>query len=383
MQLIDSVIGQIDSLLRDLHEIAESVKSRDEGAKNFERVRLWDQRATTTLKEMGAEDLAVRLRNIAIDISRNHPFAGLQEQTGRRRAVLIAFREDVMKAPDYWTRQMAKATHRASSEARVVTPVKENQVANSPVNIQNQNVIVADQIVSSQLQQSGRDSAQHLPSTDNHQTWWQRAGIIAGIVGTVIAVATFYCHYVKKQDVSLASRQAIQPQEVPRLSVTCGRDAVHVGPTPGRIDEVVEIPMTVFNNSSLVAYDLVLDVLFSDGTGREAGLNEYFKSIDAPPLGIPRLVGGAEWRVPTPAISAPPNAKQLYASGKLHFKIKLQLTWKDGAGTEHKFVELASLQYVAARERYSDAFWFKPVASYNSVENPDELKNQWGLPFKF
>ncbi len=184
---------------------------------------------------------------------------------------------------------------------------------------------------------------------------------------------------------SLSSHQELvriqNIRSVPRLSATASLGTVYVGAMEGRVDDVVSVPMVVFNNSDSFAHDLIVDLLFADGTGREGSLNEYFRSVNAPIISRKRLEKGAVWNVGTRAISAPKNANELYESGKLKFKVKIQVQWKDDIGMSYRFIELAELVHVNAIESYGGGFWFKSLGSHSSIDEPNEVNRYWGLPF--
>ncbi len=182
----------------------------------------------------------------------------------------------------------------------------------------------------------------------------------------------------------LLAKEVFEIQNTPRLSTQVFGQS-YVGPLKGRIDEVVTIPIAVYNNSDTFAYKVNLDLLISDGTGREVSLNEYFKSVNAPMMYKESLSPREQWLIlPPKAMSSPANSKELYSSGKLEFKAKLQLTWKDVKGKEYKFVNLAKLQYVCIEdETKQEAFWFDSKGAYSSIEDRDEVEKHWGLKFNY
>ncbi len=172
-------------------------------------------------------------------------------------------------------------------------------------------------------------------------------------------------------------------QMTPRLSAQIYGQS-DVGKVEGRMDEVVKIPVTVFNNSDAFAYNVVLDLLFSDGTGREVSLNDYFKSINAPIIKIERLAPRDIWILPNFIPSVPNDAKSLYASRKAIFKAKLQLTWQDDSGKKYKYVNLEELKYVSVKDAKSvEGFWFESKGAYSSIDNEKDIENNWGLNFKY
>jgi len=190
------------------------------------------------------------------------------------------------------------------------------------------------------------------------------------IISTIVAIGAL-----------LLAMENFKIQNTPRLTAkSIGR--VYAGPIQNRIDEVITVPITVFNNSDAFAYDVVLDLLFSDGTGREVSLNDYFKSVRLPITRKERMKKGEPWSLNF-APSAPNNAKDIYLAGEKKFKIKLQLEWKDAKGRKYKFVELAELTPSESIEGVSPQFWFESKGSYNSIDDPEEIDNSWGMNFNF
>ncbi len=156
---------------------------------------------------------------------------------------------------------------------------------------------------------------------------------------------------------------------------------VHLGPMKGRADpSVVDVPAVVFNPNHEPIYDLELDMLFSDGTGRRGSLSDYFDNIKAPRIHLEVLDPRSPWTIPSQGISA--DLRDRYTSGQ-PFRIKLQLTWHDWQGKRHRSLTLGSLQYVQPREGYPDAFWFRTMASYSDVRQAHQLEQYWGLDSPF
>lgn len=199
-----------------------------------------------------------------------------------------------------------------------------------------------------------------------------------GILFTLAAVAGIGMFALKSYDVAKEKRATAVPRVI---TLAVPRIGVQVGKMLGRIDDVVEVPANVSNSSGETAFNLVLDILFSDGTGRKASLNEYLQSVGGPPISLRLLPTDQSWNIPPQAISAPPNAKALYSSGEREFKVKLQLTWKDASNREHQVLELAKLRYLKEREGYPGVFWFDSIGSYSSERNQEDLRRHWGLGF--
>lgn len=176
-----------------------------------------------------------------------------------------------------------------------------------------------------------------------------------------------------------------EEQKTPHLSIDLRFGGVSIGPTEGRQDEVVTIPITVWNNSEAVALNVVLNLLISDGTGREADLNAYAKKMGSPVNQISRLGRNEPWRLSL-APSVMPNAKEQYKTGARRCKIIVQLTWQDVREKSYSQATLAELKYVPAIERYSEYFFWNPEQSFSSYggrKEQRELKRHWTLPFKF
>lgn len=193
---------------------------------------------------------------------------------------------------------------------------------------------------------------------------------VLSIVAIVLSAANLYLY-----------NEVFKIQNTPRLTVK-SQGKVYIGRIQGRIDEIVSVPIVISNSSDAFAYDVTLDLLFSDGTGREVSLNDYFKSVRLPIIRKERLNKGETWSLNfTP--SGPNNAEQIYLSGEKKFKIKLQLTWRDAKGKEYKFVELAELMPSESIEGTSPQFWFESRASYSSIDDPKEIDKHWGMNFDF
>ncbi|OGX35202.1 MAG: hypothetical protein A3B73_04425 [Omnitrophica WOR_2 bacterium RIFCSPHIGHO2_02_FULL_63_39] len=169
-------------------------------------------------------------------------------------------------------------------------------------------------------------------------------------------------------------------QHTPRLTVTTGTGAVVVGPMPGRQDPIVEVPMFVFNGSEAFAYDVTLDLLYWDGTGRSGSLNDYFRGIGAPIMQQRTMAKAGLWVVGSRAISA--EKREKYQSRDLQFKVQLQLSWKDAEGKEYRFIELAELKYVPPIEGYQGRFWFDSKGSYSSLDDPAKVEEYWKPPMR-
>ena len=205
-------------------------------------------------------------------------------------------------------------------------------------------------------------------------------GIITIIISTVALIIS----------VRACSRsdEIFKIQNTPRLSAQLSGES-YVGSMPPRIDEVVTVPIIVSNNSDAFAYDVIIDLLISDGTGREVSLNDYFRSVNVPIMYKERMIPREQWiMIPPKAMSAPNNSRELYSTGKLTFKAKLQLGWKDVKGKKYKFVNLGELKYAHIKdgERSIESFWIDSKATYASYTSKDDKKNldkNWGMNFNY
>lgn len=209
------------------------------------------------------------------------------------------------------------------------------------------------------------------------------AALISGI-GIIVNSSMMKKSIEKADKAYQLSKEVFKIQNTPLLSAQIFGES-YVGPMKGRINEVVTTPIAVFNNSNAFAHKVTLDLLIADGTRREVSLNEYFKSVNAPIMYKERLSPREQWLIlPPKAMSSPANSKELYATGKLNFKAKLQLTWTDTKGNEYKFVNLEKLKYVRVEdETVVETFWFNSSKTYNSVDNKEELERNWGLNFNY
>lgn len=179
------------------------------------------------------------------------------------------------------------------------------------------------------------------------------------------------------------SEEVFKIQNTPRLAAQIVGEA-YVGKWPNRTDEVVAAAVSVLNVSDAFANDVTLDLMFSDGMGRQDSLNNYFKTIGAGTLSIltigPRMV----WTLPPQGISSPAGSRELYSSGKCTFKMKLLITWRDTKGNEYRFVDLERLKYVRVVDKETkEYFIFESAGKYDSIRNQSEVEKYWGLNFDY
>lgn len=200
--------------------------------------------------------------------------------------------------------------------------------------------------------------------------WWT----LAGVVGFLALGYGFY-----------RDEQA----KVPRLSVDVGWQLAYVGAgsgiVPPRRDNVVTVPIAVYNNSEVPALDLELNLLLSDGSGRDIDLNRALKKDGQGTNRLGRLDRSAPWRLSI-APSVNPNREQ-YKSGAFSCTAQVQLTWEDVRGRTYSQATLVQLRYAKSVETYPEKFFWERIASYSSYGGRTErvlLKKRWGLlPVQF
>ena len=213
-----------------------------------------------------------------------------------------------------------------------------------------------------------KEPATKKPSS--HLSWWTLAGL-AALLSLGYSV---YC-----------DRQA----QIPRLSVDVRWQLVYVGAgsgiIPPRQDNVVTLPIAVYNNSEVPALNLELNLLLSDGSGRDIDLNHELKKDGQGTNRLGRLDQSRPWRLSL-APSVNPNGEQ-YKSGVFSVKAQVQLTWEDIRGKVYSQVTLAQLRYAKRVETYPEKFFWERIASYSNYGNRREqnlLKKRWGfLPVEF
>ena len=158
-----------------------------------------------------------------------------------------------------------------------------------------------------------KEPATKKPSS--HPSWWTFAGL----------VALLSLGYLVSRD-----RQA----QIPRLSVDVGWPLAYVGAgsgiIPPRQDNVVTVPITVFNNSEVPALNLGFNLPLSDGSGRDIDLNHELKKDGQGTNRLGRLDQSRPWQLSL-APSVNPNREQ-YKSGAFGGKAQVQLTWEDVRG---------------------------------------------------
>ncbi len=199
-------------------------------------------------------------------------------------------------------------------------------------------------------------------------------------VTTLLAVVPLYFHWQANQIAGKSYELSITP----RLSVATNFRTSHVGASGGQ-DEVICVPVAIFNNSSAYALDVEFDVLMSRAKGEEVSLNQYLRSKNQLPPYRSRLAPGAEWQSRTNefCISVVNNAIETYKSGKEQCKVQINLAWRDIQRKQHRLVHLAQLVYAAPSDRSGGYFWFERVGSYETLAGILgwwQVHRHWGLP---
>ncbi len=180
-----------------------------------------------------------------------------------------------------------------------------------------------------------------------------------------------------------------QQNRIPRLSVDVGSEQVYVGPgsgvVPPRQDNVViTVPIDVYNNSTVSALNLELNLLVSDGSGRQIDLNRELRKDGHGINQLGKLDSTKPWRLSL-ALSINPNAEQ-YKLGAFKCQIQVELTWEDLLGKTYSQATLAQLRYSKAVEHYPERFFFERVGSHSSYggrTDRDWLRTHWLLPIQF
>lgn len=163
----------------------------------------------------------------------------------------------------------------------------------------------------------------------------------------------------------------------PRVVAYFDDGFVQVGRFPGIVDEAVTAIVHVVNVSDETAIDVGFDFLFHDGWRKVSFLEDWYRPQQLPPPYIPRLGRGerASWRF-APRVGA--NAVEAYRTGRLRFRAKLQLMWRDLDGRAYRFVQLARLVYSPPHEGFAGAFRFSNEGRYSSLDNSSKVDRLWG-----
>lgn len=184
------------------------------------------------------------------------------------------------------------------------------------------------------------------------------------------------------------ARKSYELSITPRLSIATNFRVAYVGSSSSRQDEVVCVPITVFNNSGAYALDVQFDLLMSYAKGMDTSLNEYLKKENRPLPYQNRLGPGEKWESRTDefCMSVVNNAVETYKAGKEECKAQINLTWRDIQRKEHRLVHLARLVYAPPIERSGGYFWFKHIVSYDTLSgllDKWRVKHYWRSPIRF
>ena len=194
--------------------------------------------------------------------------------------------------------------------------------------------------------------------------WWTLAGVVA------LLTLVYFWHRDEQS-------------KIPRVSVDVSWRLAYVGAgsgvIPRRQDNVVTVPIAVYNNSEVSALNLEMNLLLSDGSGRDIDLNEELRKDGQGINRLGRLDKFAPWRLSI-APSVNPNREQ-YKSGDFNCKAQVQLTWEDVRGKTYSQLTLMRLKYAKAVETYPEKFFWERIASYSNYGGRAEqamLKRRWG-----
>ena len=187
------------------------------------------------------------------------------------------------------------------------------------------------------------------------------------------------------QSITIAERQ-YQLQITPHLSVSLSKDSAYVGSgKPTRQDDLICVPITVFNNSDAYALDVEVNLLMSYAKGAEVDLNAYLRKKKRNVVQVERMEKGTQWRIPQRNMCISVNPSEFYKSGRETCRVKVQVTWSDSLRRQHRLVHLAELVLAEVDETVPEHFWFHTVASYSTLGGWKEkwlVNRYWGLPFR-
>jgi hypothetical protein len=172
----------------------------------------------------------------------------------------------------------------------------------------------------------------------------------------------------------------------PRLSIATDFRAARVlGPSGGRKDDVVCIPVTIYNNSNAYALNIDLEILMLFANGQPPlSLNQFQIETNQPTTRISRLEPGKKWESHPDelCLSAASNAAEVYRQGTQQCRIEINLDWEDTQRREHRLVHFAELKYAEPTENTGGYFWFQPVVLYDTMSgflNWWQINRHWGL----
>ena len=229
-----------------------------------------------------------------------------------------------------------------------------------------------------QAQQQATRALSHPP--EQKPELWKRFGKwLLALVGIVITAWVLDLFGPQAQ---LPTKQVASP----RLSLRTDFRPAYVGPARGRIDEVVCVPVGIYNNSDAFALDPQFDILMNyTSWAKPTSLKQYQTDQKMPTSGMSRLERGAKWESSPNelCLSVVSNAAQIYQQGTQQCQIEINLEWLDAARKKYRLVHFAQLTYAEPAENTQGYFWFRPVAQYDTLSGPDSLSQvhrHWGLP---
>ncbi|MDP3732686.1 MAG: hypothetical protein Q8R31_06695 [Candidatus Omnitrophota bacterium] len=178
------------------------------------------------------------------------------------------------------------------------------------------------------------------------------------------------------------AKEVFDIQNTPRLFAFIASPS-YAGSVPNRTDEIVSVPIVISNNSNAFAYNVEVDVIFADGTGKVISLNEQEKKIPAPAIFKDRLTPSEQWVIGT-FPSTFPGARESYILGKSKCKAKLQVKWKGAKGEKYKFINLEELKFARITDKVvTEYFWFDSLNNYSSIDDPKEVDKNWGMNINY
>lgn len=133
-----------------------------------------------------------------------------------------------------------------------------------------------------------------------------------------------------------------------------------------RIDDVIEIPLSLCNKSYGLAKDIELTLVYDDGTKTDKILGAT----------IPVLEGGKTLKLPPWRPSILAASKASYLSGAKTFKMKVLFNWKDASSKKYSSVEFFELYKSEAYADSPSQFRFKSCGFYNSINEPEKFKGK-------
>lgn len=189
--------------------------------------------------------------------------------------------------------------------------------------------------------------------------------IASSMITSVILLLPF--HPVQQQLGILKKQYNIQYTPDLRMYINSGVDIyVGKGDKIKRVDDVISIPLIIFNKGYGLAKNIRLAMVYNDGA------SEY--KITEPPLTIPFLEGIKSTVLPVFYQSILANSYELYSKRGKIFKMKIFLSWEDINKTKYNSVELFKLDRTEFYPDYPSSFVFRSQGFYSSIENKSDIQ---------